>query len=689
MDALSLILAALLASDPALKGRHLNSLGREPQVSGPKTTPSPEGATLNAAMGVAPSGLEWISGFPYLGLTPQAIQISPLQGDPPSLPKSEKNGEKDVSFGDTLVVTASRAQERLTDAVAPTSVLTREDLDRSPGLTLDEQLRQIPGFSLLRRSSSLTAHPTSQGVSLRGLGPSGASRTLVLFDGVPLNDPFGGWVYWNRLPLSGLETVEVARGSLSQLYGSAAMGGAIQLLPRAPKPDTLEVTARGGDRRTGDVEVFAADAAASGRWGYSLSGRLFRTDGFYILSPENRGAVDRPAAVDFGTLFGRVEWGRYHLGINSFREERGNGTALQTNDTSLRSLQAGWSGDHWQWDAFGQTQRFRSTFSRVLPGRSQEFLTAKQDFETTGYGGSASWRSGGGLLAGADVRRASWDIQDQTLGGIYAQQTFGVTSRLDLLAGARLDLWASARTRTSFNPRLGALFRASDAVTLRASAYRGFRAPTLNELYRPFRVGNVETLANPDLRQETLTGAEIGADLIPSATLFARLNVYRNRIEGAVGNVTLSATPQLITRQRKNLDRVNADGVEAELRLRPWPRWELQASYLYTDSRVERTGLRVPQVPQNQGSLGIAFAGPVAILLQGRWAGEQFDDDLNQLPLRGYVVADLSIRRPINDRLDIFLSAENLFDATVVTGRTPIETLGSPRLVQLGVKVRR
>ncbi|MEO6193803.1 MAG: TonB-dependent receptor, partial [Thermoanaerobaculia bacterium] len=535
-------------------------------------------------------------------------------------------------------------------------------------------------------------HPTSQGVSLRGLGPSGASRTLVLFDGVPLNDPFGGWVYWNRLPLSGLETVEVARGSLSQLYGSAAMGGAIQLLPRAAKPGTLEVTARGGDRSTGDVEVFAADAAdpaGNRRWGYTLSGRLFRTDGFYVLSPENRGAVDRPAAVDFGTLFGRVEWGRYHLGINSFREERGNGTALQINDTRLQSLQAGWSSDHWQLDAFGQTQRFRSTFSRVLPGRSQELLTAKQDFETTGFGGSASWRSGSGLLAGADVRRASWDVQDQTLGGVYAQQTFGVTSRLDLLAGARLDLWASETMRTSFNPRLGALFRASDAVTLRASAYRGFRAPTLNELYRPFRVGNVETLANPDLRQETLTGAEIGADLTPSATLFARLNVYRNRIEGAVGNVTLSSTPQLITRQRRNLDRVNADGLEAELRLRPLPRWELQASYLYTDSRVERTGLRVPQVPRNQGSLGIAFAGPVAVLLQGRWAGEQFDDDLNQLPLRRYVVADLSLRRPIGDRLDVFLSAENLFDAEVVTARSPIETLGAPRLIQLGIKVRR
>jgi outer membrane receptor protein involved in Fe transport len=573
--------------------------------------------------------------------------------------------------------------------VAPTSVLTREDLDRSPGLTLDEQLRQIPGFSLLRRSSSLTAHPTSQGVSLRGLGPSGASRTLVLFDGVPLNDPFGGWVYWNRLPISGLEAVEVARGSLSQLYGSAAMGGAIQLLPRASKPDTLEVTARGGDHRTGDLEVFASDAADDGRWGYSLSGRLFDTDGFYIVSPENRGAVDRPATVDFGTLFGRVEMGRYHVGVNAFREERGNGTALQTNDTSLQSLEAGWSGEHWEWDAFGQTQRFRSTFSRILPDRSQEFLTARQDFIVDSWGGSAAWRPGGGFLAGADVRRASWSDQDQTLGGAYAQETLGVTSRLDLQLGARLDLWQSETTRTSLNPRIGVLFRASDAVTLRASVYRGFRAPTLNELYRPFRVGNVETDANPNLREESLLGAEIGADLHLSPDLFARLNLFRNRIDGAVGNVTISVTPQLITRRRENLDRVNAQGVEAEIHLRPRPLWELQASYLYTDSTVQRTGLRVPQVPLHQGSLGISFNGPVTVLLQERAASRQFDDDLNQFPLPGYFVTDLSLRRPFGDRLAVFLSAENLFNRKVVAGRTPVETLGNPRLVQVGVTIRR
>ena len=595
------------------------------------------------------------------------------------------------SFADTLVVTAAGSDQRIVDAVAPTSVLTREDLAGSPGLTLDEQLRQIPGFSLLRRSGSLTAHPTSQGVSLRGLGPSGASRTLVLLDGAPLNDPFGGWVQWNRLPLSAIESVEVARGSLSQLYGSAAMGGAIQLLPRAPRPDTFEATARGGDHGTRDLEVFASDVASDtdNQWGYTLAGRLFDTDGFYVVSPEARGAVDRRAGVGFGTLFGRFQWGRYHVGVNAYEEDRENGTALQRNDTSLRSIEAGGSGERWEWNVFGQSQRFRSTFSRILPDRSQEFLTARQDFPTRGYGGSAAWRSGGGLLVGTDARHATWEDQDQTLGGVYAQQTFGVSSRLDLLAGARLDVWESARTRTSFNPRLGALFRATDAVTFRASAYRGFRAPTLNELYRPFRVGNVETLANPDLDEETLIGAEIGADFHPSSAVFVRLNAYRNRIDGAVGNVTILTTPQLITRRRENLDRVTADGLEAELRLRPLPRWQIQASYLYTDSRVDRTGLRVPQVPANQGSLGLAFDGPVAVLLQGRWAGDQFEDDLNQLSLPAYTVADLSLRRPVGDRLDLFFSVENLFDEKIVTGRLPVEALGAPRLIQLGLTGRR
>ncbi len=611
-------------------------------------------------------------------------------------------------FSETLVVTASRAPQPISDAVAPTTVLSRDDLARSPDLTLDDRLRQVPGFGLLRRSSSLTAHPTGQGVSLRGLGPSGASRTLVLLDGSPLNDPFGGWVAWNRVPVAALESIEVARGALSQLYGSAALGGAIQLLPRSPSRQTLEVTARGGDRSTGDLEVFASDAshasdtagadveAGARPWGWTLAGRRFATGGFQLLAPADRGAVDRPAGVDFGALYGRLQAGRAHLAVNLFEEQRENGTALQENDTRLRALEAGWSGGQWEVDVHAQSQRFRSTFSRVLPDRSQEFLTARQDVETRSYGGAGVWRPAGGrlagLLAGADVRSVSWDRRDQTLGGVFAQQTWSLTPRLDLLAGARVDLWRSSRTRTSFNPRLGALFRATDGVTLRASAYRGFRAPTLNELYRPFRVGNVETLANPDLDEESLVGAEVGADLHPRSDLWLRLDAFRSRIDDAVGNVTLAVTPQLITRQRANLDRVEVSGAEAEARWRPAAAWQVRAAWLYTDSRVARTGRRVPQVPWHQGSLGISWdapRAPAAVALQARWAGEQFEDDLNQLPLDPYLVVDLALRRRLSGRLELSLAVENLLDEEVETGRLPLPTFGAPRLVQLGLAVRR
>src|SRR6266446_3074593 len=125
-----------------------------------------------------------------------------------------------------VVVTATRAEQPIGEAPASVTVLSREDIRQGAGQSLDDLLRQVPGFSLFRRSSSLVSHPTTQGVSLRGIGPSGASRALVLLDGVPVNDPFGGWVYWNRVPREMIEDVEISRGSASGLYGSSAMGGA-------------------------------------------------------------------------------------------------------------------------------------------------------------------------------------------------------------------------------------------------------------------------------------------------------------------------------------------------------------------------------------------------------------------------------------------------------------------------------
>ena len=134
------------------------------------------------------------------------------------------------------MVTANRAATLLADVPASDIELTREDLQNTPALTNDDALRQIPGFSLYRRGSSRTANPTNPGVSLRGLGANGSSRALVLEDGIPLNDPFGGWVFWDRVPTESISSVEIAQEGASSLYGSEALGGVVQFISRPAEP---------------------------------------------------------------------------------------------------------------------------------------------------------------------------------------------------------------------------------------------------------------------------------------------------------------------------------------------------------------------------------------------------------------------------------------------------------------------
>src|SRR5437762_12765266 len=152
-------------------------------------------------------------------------------------------------------VTASRTETRVSDTAASVAVLSNEDLSTTAALTVDDALRQIPGFALFRRTGSRTANPTSQGVSLRGVGASGASRAVVLDDGIPLNDAFGGWVYWGRVPRAALDRVEVLRGGASDLYGSSAMGGVVQFIRR---DGGLFFDACAGSQRTGTASLFAA-----------------------------------------------------------------------------------------------------------------------------------------------------------------------------------------------------------------------------------------------------------------------------------------------------------------------------------------------------------------------------------------------------------------------------------------------
>lgn len=639
---------------------------------------------------------------------------------------------------DEITVTATRTEQRLGETAASVVVLSAEEVASTAAQTVDDALRQVPGFSLFRRSGSRYANPTAQGVSLRGLGASGASRAVVLADGIPLNDPFGGWVYWSRVPRTALDRVEVMRGAASDLYGSGALAGAVQLFRRPALPGQLLAEVSYGERETPEGSVFASHG--NERWGVSLGAEGFATDGYVAIDPRERGPVDtavasRHSTVDLTVERRTVGGARLFLRGSHFDEERDNGTRRQNNDTEIRQWSLGAEGALPRWDggsywlrAYAGDQDFRQGFTAVAADRASERLTRSQEVpaDSRGLSTQVSRAAGAGgrlaLVAGLDLREVSGTSRElvftgtgqtrvdaggkQQTGGLFLEGIAALSPRLSLTAGGRYDAWRNdeigggpVREESAFSPRISLLFQATDAFALTASAYRAFRAPTLNELYRAFRVGDVLTLANEDLEAERLSGGEAGA--LWSGTgrrLTARATLFWMEIDRNIANVTLTVEPGLITRQRQNLGRTRSRGLEAELTARPNERWTFSGGYLLSDARVrsfpanpELEGLRLPQIPRHQLTAQVRFDAPewANVGVQARWTGDQPDDDQNRFRLGGSTTVDALVSCPLRKGFSAFVAVENLFDERYEVGRTPVRTFGSPRAVRIGLRVER
>jgi outer membrane cobalamin receptor len=587
---------------------------------------------------------------------------------------------------------------------APASIATynRLELRQIPGVNIDDRLRQIPGFSLFRRSSSIVANPTTQGVSLRGTGSSGASRSLVLWDGIPMNDPFGGWVYWTRFTPEQIDRVEVSRGASTSVFGDRAMGGAIALFSRESEPGTVRLSYEGGNENT--HEVTGAVSHVWKQFAGSMQVRAFSTDGYFIVPASVRGSVDTPAGVDFVAGNARFDVlgasQRLFFKLDIVAEDRANGTVLTRNSTSLGTLSANYS---WQRGSDGISvlgyhtrEEYRSTFSAVAANRNSERLTYSQVVPSDATGAAAYWNHNASLynfVAGADteyVEGFSTDYLvptgtrvgggDRLQHGVFAQFNAGKP-------GARVFLGArhtvTGGPENFFSPSAGfALGRGR--WRFRGSGYRSFRNPTLNELYREFRVGNTVTLPNAALQPETLAGGEIGADFAGEATHMSVTGFY-NYIDRIITNVTLS-TGATITRQRQNAAAAIAKGFEATARRSFGRDWRAEAAYLFVDSRYE-TGPRVPQVPKHQGSAQLTYYKGKTFIAGGvRSYSYQFEDDINTFLLGGYAVVQLSARRQLGRGFSATAAIENLLDRQYTVGYSPTPLIGAPRLWRLGVR---
>jgi iron complex outermembrane receptor protein len=649
-----------------------------------------------------------------------------------------------------VVVTATRLEQKADEVPASVTVLTRDDVRETPAQTLDDLLRQVPGFSLFRRTSSVVAQPTTQGLSLRGIGPSGTSRALVLLDGVPLNDPFGGWIYWGRVPLLGVEQVEVVRGGGSSAWGNYALGGVVQVIGRRPTERSATLEASYGTQDTSNISLLATETA--GPFRLLLEGNRFDTDGYTIVKKSRRGSIDIEAESTHHVFNGRVElhaspMATFWVSGNYYDEERINGTALQVNDTTSGIAAFGGriqSGENeFRFSTYANWQEFHSTFTSQAADRNSEVLALDQTVPTTSAGGSLQWsrRFDTHLVsAGFDARWVTGETfervfvagvfrrtrvagSEQFIGGAFVQDVWTPHPILEIVGGLRGDVWlnyegfrrdtppppgipASQKfddiERIIPSPRLAALVHATPTTDLRASVYQGFRIPTINELYRVFRVRNDVTVANATLAPERLTGGEAGITQ-RWGPLEARVTGFVNEVKDLVANVTL---PTLLPdcpagttcRQRQNLELARIQGLESELELRLGRDWRVIASYLFTDARVvdapnqpQLEGKRLAQVPEHNVNLGVHYRNPALFnaSVNVRYVGEQYEDDLNTLPLGSYFTVDLFASRRITKWLEVFAGAENLLDRTYTTGRTSegVTSIGAPRSVRGGLRL--
>ena len=617
-----------------------------------------------------------------------------------------------------------------------------KDVQLGLGARIENRLRDEAGIVQFRRSDGRTAHPTSQGVTLRGLGGNASSRALVTLDGVPQADPFGGWVAWSAYDAINLGGIIVTRGGGSGVDGPGALAGTIGLY--STMTDGAEASAAYGSRDSLDFSASAGGDLGSGQ--VAIDGRYSRGDGFVPIVKSQRGTVDRAAPYEQGGLgirlrFDAGEDSRIEASLRGFSDRRDRGTDYTQSkfdgiDASLRVVHDPAVGTKWLALSYIQLRDFDSGFASVAAGRNSVAPALFQSVPATGIGARVEVRPAIGLLAyplrvGVDWRRttgrteedyffsgttpgrhriaggssdtvgafAEWSSGDAdegflwTLGGRLDRWWLGTGYRLERNIGGSLitDLDFPARSGWEGSGRAGVRWT-SGGFALRAAAYRGWRLPTLNELYRPFRVGADTTTANELLKPERLWGGEVGADWSRDGTKLS-VTFFANRLENAIANVTLA--PNLS--QRQNLGAIDSKGIEfaADQQLGPVA---LRATWAFTDAKVDAAGAaasldgrRPAQIAKNSGSVSLRSAvnGPFGGFATLRYIGKQNEDDLGLQVLDDALTLDAGLSWRITDAVSIEARGENLTNTLVpaAISSAGIVERATPRTLWIGARL--
>ena len=658
----------------------------------------------------------------------------------------------DAAPVEQVIVVTGRGIEA-DDGLAATRTIGRAAIDRSASGRMEDVLRDVAGLASFRRSDSRSAHPTSQGLTLRGLGGNAASRVTLSLDGVPQADPFGGWIAFGALDPHAIDRIRITRGGGSVSGGAGAVAGTIAIDSRAPD-NRVQAALLGGSRQSVD-----ARALGGLTWGggfASLSGSFAQGDGFVPIVAADRGAADRPAPYRQDAIRARlvqqVGGIEAQASLSTYRDRRDRGTDFTDNrqrgtDASLRLVGNG--ATRWSALAYVQDRRFDSQFASVNANRSAASPTLDQRVPARGYGArveaqpkfgaietriGAEWRHVSGetdedfrFIAGLPTRQREAGGRNTTT-GLFAGASWS-GGGWSISADARADRWSMADGRLLERAATGAILTDSRfgdrsgwegsgriaagrtlgaTLDVRAAAYRGWRLPTLNELYRPFRAGADATAANAALDPERLRGVEAGADWTPVEGAKLSVTAFANRLRGAIANVSLGTGPGLFPqvgfvaaggtfRQRQNVAAIETRGLEIDASWSSGP-WRAAASYAFTNARIEAGGAasaldgkRPAQVAGHSGSASLGWeVDRVSLDATARLTGRQFEDDNNRRTLPAALTFDGVALVALTGRLSLEARIENLFDkqviATLATDGTRERAL--PRTLWIGLRIR-
>lgn len=617
---------------------------------------------------------------------------------------------------------------------------SREEILEASPRSIDEMLATEPAFSLYRRQSAIFGNPTSAGVSLRNTGATAASRTLVLLDGIPQNDPFGGWVNWARYDALTLDSARIVSSAPALLWGNQAPAGVIQLNGASPFDERHSFKLAGGSHGGMGASTAHAMSNEDRTRAVSFAAFGFHTDGFYALDESQRGAVDRRLETEFFGEEIKFAWllapgVTLEPKFSHYYEDRNNGTELSENSTdaidfSLR-LTSKDAAVSWQAVAWHQRREFESVFTSVTDDRSSESIALDQ-FDVPGRGTGAAWSMAWGdeevwsFQSGADFRWLSGETNEdvgtfrrreaggeQFLAGVFLGSAWRMSERDRININARADQWMideGRRIETSLAS--GALLREeryedrdgvessvslewihqmSRDVESRVALGSGFRLPTLNELYRPFRVRDDIVEANAELDPERFLNAEAGLDWKANDEWKFGAAVFHHWVSDAIANVPETPTPPSVgtISLRDNVDEARVAGLEGSAEWLPHESVTLAVRGLWSKTEFASSpdqplleGKPFPQSPDLRIIADAKWRALDDVTLFGgvEYGASQFDDALATRVIPDYTSVRIGAMRKIGCAT-LQVRIENLFDEEIVTGLSGdgLRTLAAPR----------